>query len=261
MPIIVSIEHGEGDCVVVQLVSFQFVKDVVQAIGNALCTSKFFFVHIVDLSVELFDLSVEFLLVVLSLSQFFFHSLVLSSEGIEVLLGEEGALSDEFSVSSGDTEVVEDTDSSNPVCVVERNLSLPGIGDVGDNVEFGFGKEMPILAQANFQTSTNLQLRTHIVISTCIVEGHGETSTAEQIPGSGTIGFPAVEGVEGMPNQVHCCCPVVIHSDFRIHIGIVSTRNGFVGIFQTTKHVTEHTGCGNTDSCIGATVNLFLEEQ
>ena len=68
-------------------------------------------VNIVGLGTEFFDLISEFLLVVLGLGEFVLHSFVFSGESVKVFFGEEGTLSNEFLVSSGNTKIEQVTKS------------------------------------------------------------------------------------------------------------------------------------------------------
>ena len=122
-PYIVGVENRERNSIVVQLIVLQLIEDAVEAVGNALSTSKFFFATLVVLVLELFNLTFKFFLVVFCVSNFFLQSIVFFFESIEGLFGYESALSDELFISSGNTEVVDVTNRCEEVGVVpDRGL-------------------------------------------------------------------------------------------------------------------------------------------
>ena len=259
VPIIVSIEDGEGESVVVELVGFEFVEDVVQAVGDALSTDKFILVDVVCLGSEFLDLVFKFLLVILCLGKFVFHSLVLSSESVEVLLGEECALCDELSVGRGDAKVEEVTNGGQEVGVVNANAFFPESGGIADNIAFKFEIEQVVVADTVAGTDTGVELDTSVIHGASLVDAPSQSTTSENVDGETTVGIPVVERVVQREHVVGGDCEVSVHGDSRVGNAPVGDPRIGLSLFIVAFVGIEHTGPVAADAEESATVDFFLE--
>ena len=257
MPIIVSIENRERNSVVVELVSFEFANHVVQAVGNTLCTSQSFLADIVVIVVELLNLILKFLFILFSLSQFFFYFLVLSSQSIEMLFGEESALSNEFLVSRGNTKVEQVAKSSQHIGVVETNAFLPESRSIGNDIALNFEEEGAALANSVAETKTSVELNTGIVHTTGIVVAKSKTTTGEYIQVATAFRIPVVEGVVQRKDKLACNSTVSIHC----YCGVRDTPVGFsfLVLMKSLIALSEPCGMVIAETDIGSTVDFFLK--
>ena len=146
-------------------------------------------------SIEIINLSTEFLLVVLSNSNIFLQSFVLVLEGIEFLFGEKSALGDQFLISGGHTEVEDVANSGEEVRVVVTNTFSPESGSISDNVSLNFDEEIASVRHSVAETKTSIQLAAGTVHSTSLIAAESNTSTTEHIQVTTTLGIPVVEAV------------------------------------------------------------------
>ena len=229
LPLVDSVEDGEGHGVEVELVGFDLVDDGLQAVGSsAVASFGLIGTCLGKLILELGNAVLKFLFVVTSVVDLTLKVVDLRVEGAEVLLGEEGFLGGDGLVGSAEAEVVHVAYTDDGVGVVPALVGVDAMGeDIGDvgEVHSVFGKDGAVFAEAIACTETSVEedggfavvadvftdtLTLGVVVVEEVAAEFG-TCAEDSVEVEATVGVVAKDGVVDGDKSVDRDSPMAIH--------------------------------------------------